>query len=130
MDKETKNPATPTPSYLGQPMKKPSASPLFIYPIILIALWTIPSLNRVWTLFNPSVNYYFVYILHIMCMSLTGLANSIAYGLNRNVRNEIGVCILDCKKKCQRKRKLRRIGSSFDQEYTFEGNFHRESEIM
>ncbi len=79
-----------------------------MYPIILIALWAIPSINRVWTLISPGEDYFPIFIIHSLCLSLTGFANSIAYGLNVNVRREISDSLIRCNQRCRKRGKVLR----------------------
>lgn len=61
---------------------------LRLYPIIMIILWAFPIINRFsFIFFGYSGNW--THIIHILCLSLIGIINTLLFALNPKVKKVI-----------------------------------------
>mmetsp|Transcript_2135 Transcript_2135/g.7623 ORF Transcript_2135/g.7623 Transcript_2135/m.7623 type:complete len:362 (-) Transcript_2135:29-1114(-) len=59
---------------------------LGLYPLILIACWLFPTVNRVQNFIKPDNPLFVLYCLSVVTSCMQGLCNSMAYGLNITVQ--------------------------------------------
>eukprot|EP00899_Mesostigma_viride_P014372 jgi/Mesvir1/22936/Mv19449-RA.1 len=62
---------------------------LFFYPLILLVCWAWATANRIQNFVSPESPHFWLYVLHISFSSLQGFLNSLAYGLNAGVRQQV-----------------------------------------
>mmetsp|Transcript_14452 Transcript_14452/g.27767 ORF Transcript_14452/g.27767 Transcript_14452/m.27767 type:complete len:326 (-) Transcript_14452:100-1077(-) len=62
---------------------------LGFYPLILIVVWLVPTLNRMQNFIEPHHPKFALYCVHVSLASLQGFFNSLAYGLNTSVRRSL-----------------------------------------
>ena len=56
------------------------------YPVILIGVWLVPTINRIQNWVAPNSPIAALYIIAAVTSSSGGVANAVAYGANRSVR--------------------------------------------
>jgi len=83
-------------AYSGNSMETRFIGRLKYYPLILVFCWTLPTLNRIYTLFydeNPTFN-----VIHTSFAGLQGFLNAIVYGCTASVRQVYSgyICCKSC----------------------------------
>jgi len=62
---------------------------LFIFPIIFLAIWTFPTINRIYGWITGNHAVFVLLLIHSITACLQGFLNSLVYGLNSKARKRL-----------------------------------------